>query len=168
MPAVELLVAIAANGVIGLGNRLPWHLSPDLRRFRALTTGHAMIMGRRTWDTIGRALPDRQNIVLSRQREFVAPGAEVVNSVDDALARVVRPDPVFSIGGHDLFVLTLPIARRMHVTEIHAEFEGDAFFPEYDRTQWRETAREAHPAGTDAPFAYAFVTYDRVLNARPH
>jgi dihydrofolate reductase len=162
LPALEILVAVAANGVIGDRNRLPWHLPADLKRFRALTTGHAMVMGRRTWDSIGRALPERQSIVITHQRDFIAPGADVAFSLEDALARVVRPDPVYCIGGGDTFRIALPFTRRMHVTQIAAAFEGDAFFPEYDKKDWREAAREVHPAGTDAPFAYAFVTYERV------
>ncbi len=158
---LELVVAIAANGVIGNGNRLPWHLPADLKRFRALTTGHAIVMGRRTWESIGRALPDRQSIVVTRQRDFAAPGAEVAPSLEDAIARVVRPDPVYCIGGAEIFRAALELATRMHVTEIDADFPGDALFPEYDRMEWREAAREVHPAGTDAAFAYAFVTYER-------
>ncbi len=165
--SLEIVVAVAANGVIGNGNRLPWHLPADLKRFRVLTTGHAIVMGRRTWESIGRALPDRQSIVITRQRDYVALGADVAASLEAALRRVVRPDPVFCIGGNEIFRAALPLATRMHVTRIDATFEGDAFFPEYDQTEWRETAREAHPAGTDAPFAYAFVTYERV-RPQPH
>lgn len=160
----ELLVAVAANGVIGDRNRLPWDLPADLRRFKALTTGHAIVMGRKTWEAIGRPLPDRQSIVVTRQSQFVAAGAECAGSLDEAIALVRRPRPVFCIGGEQIFRDALPRATRMQVTEIAADFAGDAFFPPFDRSHWREVAREEHPAGADAPFAFAFVTYERITD----
>ncbi|MEO5786281.1 MAG: dihydrofolate reductase [Casimicrobiaceae bacterium] len=159
---LELVVAVAVNGVIGNGNALPWRLPADLRHFRRLTTGHAVIMGRKTWDSIARPLPDRQNLVVSRNRAFDAPGAEVLPSLDAARAAVRLPPPVFCIGGAELFRDALPYAARLHVTEIDAAVHGDILFPVYDRSAWRESARESHPTGDEAPFAYAFVTYDRV------
>ncbi len=159
--ALEIVVAIAANGVIGDRNGLPWRLPADLRHFRKLTTGHAVLMGRRTWDSIGRALPERQNIVITRRADFRPEGAEVAHSLDAAIALARLPPPLCCIGGGEIFRIALPRATRMHVTEIAADFPGDAFFPEFDRSLWRETARETHPAGADAAFAYAFVTYDR-------
>lgn len=161
--SLELLVAVAANGVIGNGNRLPWHLPLDLKRFKTLTTGHAMVMGRKTWDAIGRPLPHRQSIVITRQPGFVAAGADTVHSLDQAMARVRLPPPAYCIGGGAIFRDALSIAERMHITEIAAAFSGDAFFPPFERSAWREVAREDHPAGTDAPFAFAFVTYDRIV-----
>ncbi len=160
-PELELLVAVAANGVIGRGNALPWRLPADLRRFRRLTTGHAVIMGRRTWDSIGRPLPDRQNIVVSRNPAFAAAGAQRAASLAAAIAAVRLPPPTFCIGGAEIFREALPCATRLHVTEIDASFEGDTFMPPFDRDAWRETAREIHAAGADAPFGYAFVTYER-------
>lgn len=159
--ALEIVVAVAANGVIGRGSQLPWHLPADLRHFRRLTTGHSIIMGRRTWDAIGRPLPDRQSIVITRSRDFRAEGAEVAHTVDEAIARAYLPDPVYCIGGGEIFRDALPRASRLHVTEIDARFEGDAFFPEIDRAAWRETHRELHRSEADVPFDYAFVTYDR-------
>ncbi|MEP7206327.1 MAG: dihydrofolate reductase [Casimicrobiaceae bacterium] len=155
------MVAVAANGVIGNGNALPWRLPADLRHFRRLTTGHAVIMGRKTWDSIGRPLPDRQNLVVTRNHAFAAPGAEALPSLEAAMAAVRLPPPVFCIGGADLFRDALPHAARLHVTEIDAAVDGDILFPAYDRSAWRESGRESHPPG-EAPFAYAFVTYDRV------
>lgn len=153
---------MAANRVIGVGNRLPWRLPADLRHFRRVTTGHGVIMGRKTWEAIGRPLPDRQNIVISRRRDFAATGAEVTHSLADAIGRVRLPDPVFCIGGAEIFRDALPLASRLHVTEIGADFEGDAHFPVIDRSAWRETARDVHRDDPDASFEYAFVTYDRV------
>jgi dihydrofolate reductase len=160
--ALELVVAVAANGVIGARNELPWRLPADLRHFRRLTTGHAVLMGRKTWDAIGRPLPDRQNIVITRRDDWQATGADVAHSVVDAIACVRLPDPVFCIGGGEIFREALPLATRMHVTEIAESFEGDAFFPAFDRSTWRATWREEHRDEDEAPFAYAFVTYDRV------
>lgn len=159
---LELVVAVAANGVIGARNQLPWKLPADLRHFRRLTTGHSVIMGRKTWDAIGRPLPDRQNIVITRLADFRAEGADVAHSLDAAIAVARLPDPVFCIGGGQIFGDAMPRASRMHVTEIAASFDGDAYFPAIDRAQWREISREVHHAEADVPFDYAFVTYDRV------
>ena len=160
-PNVELIAAVAANGVIGADNRLPWHLSEDLKRFRALTMGHAVIMGRKTWESLPRALPQRQNIVVTRQPHFAAAGAQVAHSFPAALAQVERPAPVFCIGGGELYRAALPFATRIHLTEIAREFDGDARFPSLDRSQWRETSREDRPPEEPGGFAYSYVTYER-------
>jgi dihydrofolate reductase len=158
---LALIAAVAANGVIGRNGALPWRLPEDLRRFRALTTGHAVIMGRRTWESLARALPQRQNIVVTRRLAYRAPGAQVVASLDAALRAVVYPSPPFCIGGGELYRAALPFARTAYVTEIGRAFEGDAMFPPLDPREWIETAREAHvQEGLDA-LAYAFVTYER-------
>ena len=158
-PTLAIVAAVAANGVIGAGNRLPWRVSDDLRHFRALTTGHTVIMGRRTWESIGRPLPGRQNIVVTRQRAYVAAGAEVASSLEAALARASMPAPAFCIGGGALYREALAHATTLHLTEIDREFAGDTTFPAFDRSAWREVAREAR-AGDE--FDYAFVTYERV------
>ena len=160
-PAVALIAAVAANGVIGADNRLPWRLAEDLRRFRALTVGHAVIMGRKTWESLPRALPERQNIVVTRQRDYAAAGAEVAGSFAAALAAVHLPEPMFCIGGGELYRIALPFATTLHLTEIARDFAGDARFPPFDRDDWRETAREEHPARDPESFAYAYVTYER-------
>ena len=158
-PALALIAAVAKNGVIGAGNALPWRLPADLKRFRALTLGHAVIMGRKTWESIGRPLPGRQNIVVTRQRQFAAEGAVVAASLDAALRAVTLPAPAFCIGGAELYALALPRATTLHWTQIDRDFSGDARFPEFDRARWRETSREAlrAPEGFD----YAFVTLER-------
>lgn len=162
---LELIAAVAANGVIGAENRLPWQLPEDLRRFRALTLGHAVIMGRKTWESLPRALAGRQNIVVTRQRDFAARDAEVAGSLDAALARVRLPPPVFCIGGGELYRAALPRATIVHLTEIARDFPGDTRFPVLPRDQWREAAREARPAASPGGFAYAFVTYERAAAA---
>jgi dihydrofolate reductase len=162
MPALALIAAVARNGVIGVDGRLPWRLPEDLRRFRALTAGHAVIMGRRTWQSIGRALPGRQNIVVTRDNAFVAEGADVAQSLDAALDRVTCPPPAFCIGGGELYRTALQRAYIVHVTELARDFEGDVTFPALDASQWREAARESHGADDTHDFGYAFVTYERI------
>jgi dihydrofolate reductase len=161
-PGVVLIAAVAANGTIGAGNRLPWRLADDMKRFRALTTGHAVIMGRKTWESLPHALPGRQNIVVTRQRAYTAKGAETAASFADALALVRLPEPVFCIGGGELYRAALPFATRLSLTEIARDFAGDTHFPQFADDDWRETAREAHAAEGPDGFAYAYVTYDRV------
>ncbi|HET8831546.1 MAG TPA: dihydrofolate reductase [Casimicrobiaceae bacterium] len=160
-PALALIVAVAANGVIGRDGKLPWHLPADLRHFRALTTGHSIIMGRRTWQSLPRALPDRQNIVVSRQTDFTAAGALVVRSLNDALGAVDRPEPAFCIGGGELYRAALPLSRVAYVTEVAGEYSGDATFPKLDAAHWREASRESHVADDTGVIDYAFVTYER-------
>ena len=162
MPALALIAAVARNGVIGVDGRLPWRLPEDLRRFRALTAGHSIIMGRRTWQSIGRALPGRQNIVVTRDNAFIAEGADVAHSFDAALDRVGCPPPTFCIGGGELYRAALPRADTVHVTELARDFDGDATFPALDPRVWRETARESHAADDVNDFDFAFVTYERV------
>ena len=158
---LAIVVAVAANGTIGAGGALPWRLPGDLARFRTMTTGHAIVMGRRTWESIGRALPQRQNIVVTRSREFTAPGAEVAHSLDAALALVRLPPPVFCIGGAELYREALPHTHTLHVTEIDRAIPGDAHFPPIDQREWREVGREQHPPDGPDALAFDFVTYVR-------
>ncbi len=159
---IAVIAAVARNGIIGVENRLPWRLPEDMRRFRALTTGHSVIMGRRTWEAIGKPLPGRQNLVVSRRRDPVEADVEFTPSLDAALARVSRPEPVFVIGGEALYRAALPRAEILYLTEIARDFDGDARFPCFDRSRWRESLREAHTASdTVGPLAYEFVVYER-------
>jgi len=160
-----LIAAVAANGVIGADNRLPWQLAEDLRHFRALTQGHAVIMGRKTWESLPCALPGRQNIVVTRQQGYVARDAEIAGSLEAAIALVRLPAPAFCIGGGELYRAALPRATTVHLTEIAREFPGDTRFPALTRGQWREAAREARTATGSDGLAYAFVTYERVTGA---
>jgi len=160
-PRITLIAAVAKNRVIGAGNALPWRLPEDLKRFKALTLGHPVIMGRKTWESLGRPLPGRTNIVVSRSAGFSAAGAMRAGSLDEALAAAAatHSDEVFVIGGADIYRQALPRAQRLQLTEIDLDFAGDVHFPPADPARWRETAREAHHA--EANFDYAFVTYER-------
>ncbi|MCX8003912.1 MAG: type 3 dihydrofolate reductase [Burkholderiaceae bacterium] len=160
-PRVTLIAAVARNGVIGRDGRIPWHVPGDLPRFKRITLGHPVIMGRRTWESLGRPLPGRRNLVLSRTPGFAPAGAEVFASLEAALAACAEAPEVFVIGGTEVYRAALPAAQRLLLTEIDADVDGDAFFPDFDRSAWRETAREPHAAGADAAFPYAFVTYER-------
>jgi dihydrofolate reductase len=158
---VSIIAALARNRAIGRGNDMPWRLPEDLKRFRRLTMGHAVIMGRKTFESIGSALPGRSNIVITRSRDWNPPGCVVVHSLDSGLARVGNPEDAFVIGGAQIYTLALPLAGRLYLTEIEREFEGDAFFPEFDRSRWREVSRERHTSGGPESFDYAFVEYRR-------
>jgi dihydrofolate reductase len=165
-PILALIAAVARNSVIGVDNRLPWRLPEDMRRFRTLTTGHSIIMGRKTWESIGKPLPDRQNIVVTRQRNFQAPGANVVASLEAALAVAFMPEPVFVIGGEALYREALPLASRLYLTEIRQDFLGDACFPAFARSAWRETSRELRRADSRSGFDFAFASYEKIADHR--
>ena len=155
-PAVAI-VAMADNGVIGRDNGLPWHLPDDLRRFKALTMGHAILMGRRTQESIGRALPGRRNLVLTRNPRWQAPGCEAVGSLASALERAGEGE-LFVIGGAEVFALSWPVVGRVELTEVHAEPEGDVRLAGFDRRDWRETWRETHAADARHAHAFSYVT----------
>jgi dihydrofolate reductase len=141
---LAMIVAVADNGIIGKGGQLPWRIPEDLRFFKSATMGHAIIMGRKTWDEVGRPLPGRRNIVVSRTPGLALEGAEVVSSVEDAiaLARTTDPEP-FVIGGAAIYAAAMPHATKILLTEVHQSPEGDTVFPAFDRSAWRETARRA-------------------------
>lgn len=159
-PAIYLVAAIAANGIIGKGGKLPWRLPGELQHFKKLTMGHPVIMGRRTWESLGGALPGRENIVVSTRSGYEAPGAAVASSLDAAVALCLGEPVAFVIGGTRLFAEAMPIARGMVLTEIQRDYEGDTSFPAWDRSQWRETQREAHAAPDGTRFDY--VLYERI------
>jgi len=159
VPSLAIIAAVARNGIIGAGNALPWRLPEDLKRFRALTTGHAVIMGRRTWESLGRPLPGRQNIVVTRRAAWRADGVTATPSLGAARDRVDMPWPAFCIGGGELYAAALPQADLMYLTEIDRDFAGDACFPVFARDAWREVART--PGRAAEGFDYAFVTYAR-------
>lgn len=158
-PRIYLVAAVAANGVIGAKGRMPWHLPEDLRHFKALTLGHPVIMGRRTWESIGKPLPGRENIVVSRRAGFDAPGASVASSLGAALALCAGEAVVFVIGGGELYRESLPLAHGLVLTEIQRDFEGDTRFPDWDRAPWRETQRKPQAAADGLRFD--FVLYER-------
>ena len=150
----SLVVAMALNRVIGRDNALPWRLPADLAYFKRVTLGHPVVMGRRTYESIGKPLPGRLNIVVTRQRDFAAPGCVVVGSLDGAWQAAKDADEVCVIGGTSLFEETLPLADAIHLTEVLAEVEGDTYFPSFRRSDWRETEVLRQPA--DARHAYPF------------
>lgn len=157
-PKVYLVAAVAKNGVIGKDGALPWQLPEDLRHFKRLTLGHPVIMGRRTWQSLGKPLPGRDNIVVTRRPGYEAPGAAVANSLAAALGLCTGEPVAFVIGGSGLFAESLPIAAGLVLTEIQRDFPGDTWFPDYDRAKWRETQREAHTAADGMRFD--FVLYE--------
>ena len=157
----SLVVAMDRNRVIGRDNALPWRLPADLAYFKRVTMGHPVVMGRRTYESIGKPLPGRQNIVVSRNREFEAPGCTVVASLEEAWKAAGDAQEVSVIGGTSIFAETLPIADRIHLTEVQAEVPGDTWFPEFDRSHWTEREVERH--GRDERHAHPFriVVLDR-------
>jgi dihydrofolate reductase len=167
-PIVVLVVAKAENGAIGRGGELPWHLRSDMRYFREITMGKPIVMGRRTFKSLPRVLDGRLNIVLSRDRGFVAPDAVMAHSLkeglDAARASAARTGAfeIMIIGGEELFREVLPQAHRIYLTEVHASPKADTFFPALDPNEWREVSREAHPAGPKDDHDFSFVVLDRV------
>ncbi|HSN85368.1 MAG TPA: dihydrofolate reductase [Thermoanaerobaculia bacterium] len=158
---ISLIVAMAANRVIGRDNDLPWRLPDDLRRFKRLTMGHTLVMGRKTWESIGRPLPGRAIVVVTRQEGYgVPPGVSVARSVEEAL-EIAEGDEVFIAGGEEVFRQTVDRADRLYLTRIDKDFPGDTFFPEFDPERFRLVEREDHEATEEVPFAYSFLTYDR-------
>ncbi|QEC53116.1 dihydrofolate reductase [Anseongella ginsenosidimutans] len=161
---LSILAAKAENNVIGKDNRLIWHLPADLKHFRELTTGSTVIMGRKTFESIGKALPSRENIIITRQEDYDAPGCEVVHSLEEAVQISSQEENVFIIGGGEIYRQAMGIAGTLYITEIHQQFPGDAFFPEIDEQVWEETFREDHPSNEKNPFDFSFVTYQRKNN----
>lgn len=155
---INIIAAISDNGVIGKNGRNPWYIPHDLKRFRQITTGHTVIMGRKTWESIGQALPGRRNIVLSRQPDFRASDAQVVTSLSKALDAAHEADRVFVIGGSEVYAEALLIASTMMITEVKGNIDGDVFFPPFDANIWREKSREVDD-GLDT--STSFVVYER-------
>ncbi|WP_328991047.1 dihydrofolate reductase [Kribbella sp. NBC_01245] len=150
---IILIAAVGSNGVIGRDNDLPFRIREDLQRFKRLTLGHTLVMGRKTYDSIGRPLPGRRTVVVTRQSDWSTPGVEVAHSLDDAL-KLADGNDLYVAGGGEIYLQALPHADRLELTEVDQAPEGDVTFPVFDRTAWTETAREAHDG-------YAFVTLDR-------
>lgn len=160
---VSLIAAVARNRVIGRDNRLPWRLPADLRRFKELTMGHALLVGRKTFESIGRPLPGRDMIVVSRRPDYAPEGVRVAHGVQEALglARESGESELFVAGGSEIYRQTLPVADRLHLTRIEEDVPGDAYFPEFDETEWRLVEREDHEPGEGIPFAWSFQVWDR-------
>jgi len=167
MIRLAVIVAAAENGVIGRNNALPWHLPQDLRYFKQVTMGKPIVMGRKTFESIGRPLPGRTNIVITRNPDFTAEGVRVVASLDEALrlaediALIDSAQELVVIGGAEIYKASIPRADRLYITEVHASIQGDAFLPKIDWAHWREVDRERHGASDENPYEYSFVVYSR-------
>lgn len=159
MTTVSLIVAVAHNRVIGVNNTLPWHLPEDLKRFRALTTGHHIIMGRKTYESLGRLLPGRTTVIVTRNKAYNVEGALIADSLEEAISLCKDDNEAFVIGGAELYKDALKLADKLYLTEIDLQVEGDAFFPEFQESEWKETSREAHTSAQGLPFSY--ITYNR-------
>ena len=166
---LSILVAMAKNRVIGRNNRLPWHLTADLKHFKFLTMGQTIVMGRKTYESIGKPLPGRANVIITRQADYEVPGAMVVHSLEDALLICEETSnghsENFIIGGEKLYRQALKICQRMYITEIQRDFDGDVFFPEFDRSEWEETQRDKHIAENEGGLEYHFVVLQRKSSA---
>ena len=164
---LSMMVAKASNNVIGRDNKLPWYLPNDLKYFKQVTFGKPVIMGRKTWESLKGPLPGRTNIVITRQADYVAEGAKVVTTLDEAVemaenvAFIEGQEETVIMGGAEIYQLALPKADRLYLTEVHAEVDGDTFFPDYDATEWNEIGREDFAAEGPNPYDYSFVVYER-------
>ena len=162
VPRISLVAAVAENRVIGRSGGLPWRLPDDLKFFKQLTTGHTVIMGRKTFDEVKRPLPNRRNVVISRDPSFRPDGVTVVPSLEAALALGATLEEVFVIGGGEIYRLALPSADRLYLTVVHASVEGDTTFPDFDPTAWSLDEEVFHPADERHPMSFSFRTYSRV------
>lgn len=160
---ISLIAAMDKNRVIGKGNKLPWDLPADMQHFRDLTRGKPVIMGRKTFESIGRPLPERTNIIMTREKSFQSPGCVVVHSPEEAVQAAGNTEEVMVIGGSSIYEQFLPIANRIYLTIIDQEFDGDAHFPEFDKNEWKEAAREDHEADEKNPYRYTFLTYEKEI-----
>ena len=158
---ISLIWAMARTGVIGRNNTLPWRLPADLQQFRRLTTGHHIIMGRKNHEDIGKPLPGRINIVITRQEDYSAPGCVIAHTVEQALEAARRDTEIFIIGGADIYRQTLSLAQRLYITEIEADIAGDVYFPDFDRSAWHEVSRVSHAPDVQNPYPYSFVLLER-------
>ncbi len=158
---LSILVAMAQNRTIGINNTLPWHIPEDLKRFKALTMGHHMIMGRKTFDSIGKPLPGRTTVIVTRNQGLKIEGCVIAHTLAEAIAVSAGDDEIFVIGGAEIFAAALPLADTLYFTEIQQDVTGDVFFPTFDKSVWVEVARETRSQEIPQPLEYHFVTYQR-------
>ncbi|MFI3281458.1 MAG: dihydrofolate reductase [Rikenellaceae bacterium] len=159
---ISIIVAIANDRVIGNNNQLLWHITEDMRYFRSVTSGHAVVMGRKTYDSIGRPLPKRQNIVITRQ-DIEIEGCDVAHSLDEALSLIGPENETFIIGGAEIYAMTLPVADRLYITRVGGHFEGDTHFPEWeDDSTWKLSRKDEFPRGVEFEYPFSFEVYDRI------
>lgn len=160
---ISFLVAMDENRVIGLNNDMPWHLPADLAYFKKMTTGHTIVMGRKTYESIGRALPNRKNVILTRDQKFTAENCIVIHSIDEALAIMDNNDEeYFVIGGTEIFQQFFPYADRLYITQINEKFEGDTYFPPFDSKEWKVVSREQGIKNEKNPYDYEFLIYEKI------
>jgi dihydrofolate reductase len=164
VPTISLIAAVSSNGVIGRAGTLPWRLPADLKYFRRITTGHTIVMGRKNYEDIGRPLPDRNNVVLTRDPDFSAPGCSVVHSLDEALACAGTDPEIFFIGGAELYRQILPHADRLYLTRVLATIEGDTYFPDFDESEWELVRSEPRQADDANPYPVSFDVLERRRN----
>ena len=157
---ISVIVAVAENGTIGDNNTLLWHITEDMKRFRQLTTGHPVVMGRKTYDSLGRPLPNRRNVVISRQ-DLAIEGCEVVHSLEEALALFQAEEEVFIIGGAQIYAEAMPVADRFYLTVVEHPYEGDTLFPAWNPLDWRLVELERFEQGSAYPYPFRFETYER-------
>lgn len=157
---VSVIVAVAENGVIGDKNSLLWHISEDLRNFKRVTSGHPVVMGRKTFESLGRPLPNRRNVVITRQ-DIAIEGCDVVHSLEEALGLFPAEEEVFVIGGAQIYREAMPLADRFYLTRVHRAYEGDTSFPEWSASEWRLTASEHFERGEKYEYPFTFEVYDR-------
>lgn len=162
MNKLSIVVAISANNAIGKNNQLLWHLPADLKHFKAITSGHPIIMGRKTYDSIGRPLPNRRNIVITRQTDLTIPNVELVNSLQEAILLCDKEKEVFIIGGAEIYKQALSFTNKIYLTIVHQDYEADVFFPELKENEWKEIAKEYHQADEKNNVAYTFSTLERL------
>lgn len=161
---ISIIVAIADNGVIGNNNSLPWHLPVDLKYFRKTTMGHSIVMGRRNHEDIGRPLPGRHNIVLTRSKNYVADGCDIVHSVEEVMSKTGKNKETFIIGGAEIYDAFLPYTTKMYITHIDTSVQGNVVFPEYDTTEWKQISENLVPADIDNSLHCRFCVYQRINN----
>ena len=164
---VSIIAATSTNRVIGLSNAIPWRLPADLKRFKTLTMGHHLLMGRKTFESIGRPLPGRTTVVMTRRRDYSAPGILVAHSLDEALELARGDDEIFVAGGADIYRLALPSAQRLYQTLIHEEFPGDTFFPEFDESTWHLVWSREVEADERNPHRFTFQVYEKIPSQSP-
>lgn len=161
MRKITVIVAVSENLVIGYKNALPWHISEDLKNFKKITTNHSVVMGRKTFESIGKPLKDRRNIVISRDKALKIAGVEVVNSLDDAICLTKDENEIFIIGGEQIYKMAMPIATNLHITKVYCTVEGDAFFPAFDLCDWKILTQ--NDKKTNEELKFSFIHYERIV-----
>ncbi len=159
---LSCVIAFGKNRGLGFGNKLPWHLPDDLKNFKDITRGHTVIMGRKTYDSMGKLLPERKNIIITRDKSYKIPNATIVHSVEDAIKECKKEKEVFIIGGGEILKLALPYLNRMYLTHVEAEVPADSFFPEFNINEWKIISEKFHPKDEKHPYNFTFKIYEKV------